>query len=110
MTSNNSLGGNCKTTMMAMISPAMEAFLESLSTLKFANRAKNIKNEARINEDLDEKALLRRYERELKQLRQELQARSRNVVDKRALIEVEEQRKRAEEDKVITTVHHPPRT
>ena len=50
----DSLGGNCKTTMMAMISPAIQAFVESLSTLKFANRAKNIKNEARINEDLDQ--------------------------------------------------------
>ena len=43
----DSLGGNCKTTMMAMISPALEAFTESLSTLKFANRAKHIKNSAR---------------------------------------------------------------
>ena len=34
----DSLGGNCKTTMMCMISPALEAFSESLSTLKFANR------------------------------------------------------------------------
>ena len=32
---------------MAMISPALEAFTESLSTLKFANRAKHIKNTAR---------------------------------------------------------------
>lgn len=40
----DSLGGNCKTTMMAMISPALEAFSEGLSSLKFANRAKNIKN------------------------------------------------------------------
>jgi kinesin family protein 3/17 len=39
--------------MMAMISPAAEAFGESLSTLKFATRAKKIKNEARINEDVD---------------------------------------------------------
>ncbi len=33
---------------------------ESLSTLKFANRAKNIKNEAHVNEDLDQKTLLRK--------------------------------------------------
>ena len=88
-----------------MISPAQEAFLESLSTLKFANRAKNIKNEAKINEDLDEKALLRRYERELKKLRQELQAKSKNVVDKRKLIEVEEQRRRAEQDKMTALMN-----
>jgi len=46
--------------MMAMISPALEALQESLSTLKFANRAKNIKNEAKINEDFDQKSLLRK--------------------------------------------------
>jgi hypothetical protein len=39
--------------MMAMISPANEGFGESISTLKFATRAKKIKNEARINEDVD---------------------------------------------------------
>ena len=60
----DSLGGNCKTTMMAMVSPALDAFSESLSTLKFANRAKNIKNTAEINEDLDQKSLLRKYEKE----------------------------------------------
>jgi kinesin family protein 3/17 len=42
----DSLGGNCKTTMMAMISPSQEAYNESHSTLKFAERAKKIKNVA----------------------------------------------------------------
>src|SRR5205823_643489 len=51
----DSLGGNCKTTMFAMISPALEAFNESTSTLNFANRAKNIQNIARVNEDLGQK-------------------------------------------------------
>ncbi|RLN67078.1 hypothetical protein BBJ29_004998 [Phytophthora kernoviae] len=96
----DSLGGNCKTTMMAMVSPALEAMTESLSTLKFANRAKHIKNEAKVNEDLDQKSLLRKYERELKRLRAELEERSRNVVDKRRLLELDEQRRRAEEDKM----------
>lgn len=49
----DSLGGNCKTTMMAMISPALDAFQETLSSVKFANRAKNIKNQPIINEDVD---------------------------------------------------------
>jgi kinesin family protein 3/17 len=49
----DSLGGNCKTTFMAMISPSIEAFNESISTLKFANRAKNIKNTPIVNQDLD---------------------------------------------------------
>jgi uncharacterized protein (DUF342 family) len=96
----DSLGGNCKTTMMAMISPALEAMLETISTLKFANRAKNIRNEAKVNEDLDQKSLLRKYERELKKLRAELEERSKNVVDKRRLLELDEQRRRAEADKM----------
>lgn len=96
----DSLGGNCKTTMMAMISPALEAMVETISTLKFANRAKNIKNEAKVNEDLDQKSLLRKYERELKLLRSELEERSKNVVDKRRLLELDEHRRRAEADKM----------
>lgn len=46
----DSLGGNCITTLIALISPSSKCFGESLSTLKFANRAKNIKNFAKINE------------------------------------------------------------
>jgi hypothetical protein len=34
----DSLGGNCRTAMVCAVSPAAEAFAESLSTLKFANR------------------------------------------------------------------------
>jgi len=101
----DSLGGNCKTTMMAMVSPAAESFNETLSTLKFANRAKNIKNNARINEDLDEKALLRKYERELKELRRQLAARAQGVVDKRRLLELEEERNKAEMDKMAALEH-----
>ncbi len=55
--------------MFTMISPAPEAFHESLSSLKFAHRAKSIKNRPAINEDLDQKALIRKYENELKKLR-----------------------------------------
>ena len=50
-----------------------------------------IRNEARVNEDLDQKSLLRKYERELKKLRAELEERSKNVVDKRRLLELDDQ-------------------
>lgn len=53
-----------------------------------------------MNEDLDQRSLLRKYERELKQLRQELQTRSRSVTDKRRMLEIENQRRRAEADKM----------
>ena len=58
--------------MMVMVSPAPEAFSETLSTLKFATWAKKIKNDARINEDVDQWALLWKYEQELKKLKNQL--------------------------------------
>ena len=75
----DSLGGNCKTTMIAMVSPASESYSESHQTLKFATRAKKIKNEARINEDVDQRTLLRKYQIELKKLKQELEAKTRSM-------------------------------
>ncbi|OUC44999.1 kinesin motor domain protein, partial [Trichinella nativa] len=54
----DSLGGNTKTIMIACISPADNNYDESLSTLRYANRAKNIRNKPRINEDAKD-ALLR---------------------------------------------------
>ncbi|CAD8134780.1 unnamed protein product [Paramecium octaurelia] len=95
----DSLGGNCKTTMMGMISPAIDAFLETLSSVKFANRAKNIKNKATINEDVDQKALLRKYECELQRLRKELSEKNKTIVDSSKLSQLEEDKKRAEQDK-----------
>jgi kinesin family protein 3/17 len=62
--------------MFAMISPSSDAFGESLSTLKFATRAKKIKNEAKINEDVDQRTLLRKYEVELRKLKMELEDRN----------------------------------
>ena len=47
----DSLGGNTKTVMIANIGPADYNYDETLSTLRYANRAKNIKNKPRINED-----------------------------------------------------------
>lgn len=51
----DSLGGNTRTLMIAAVSPASSNFEESLSTLRYANRAKNIKNKPKIN--MDEKDL-----------------------------------------------------
>ena len=40
----DSLGGNSKTLMIACISPTDRDFMETLNTLKYSNRARNIKN------------------------------------------------------------------
>ena len=45
----DSLGGNSRTLMIACVSPADSNFEETLNTLKYANRAKNIKNKAIVN-------------------------------------------------------------
>ena len=95
----NSLGGNCRTTMIGMISPAECSFSESLSTLNFAKRAKSIKNRAIVNEDIDHNALIRQYENELKKLRRELEEKDRLLRDNNFIMELEEQKKEAERDK-----------
>ena len=69
----DSLGGNTKTIMIAAISPADYNFDETLSTLRYANRAKNIKNKPKVNEDPKD-ALLKEYQDEIKQLKLILQA------------------------------------
>ncbi len=46
----DSLGGNTKTVMVANIGPADWNYDETLSTLRYANRAKNIQNKPKINE------------------------------------------------------------
>lgn len=100
----DSLGGNCVTTLVATVSPSSCAFSESLSTLKFATRAKAVNNAPRVNEEDDgagdNRTLLRRYETELRRLRAELRERARTLVDKRALLELEEGKRRAEADKL----------
>lgn len=64
----DSLGGNTRTLMIACLSPADNNYEESLSTLRYANRAKSIRNRPRINEDPKD-ALLREYQEEIKKLR-----------------------------------------
>ena len=68
----DSLGGNTKTLMIAAISPADYNYDETLSTLRYANRAKNIKNKPKINEDPKD-AMLREFKEEIERLRQALQ-------------------------------------
>mmetsp|Transcript_46333 Transcript_46333/g.79913 ORF Transcript_46333/g.79913 Transcript_46333/m.79913 type:complete len:1029 (-) Transcript_46333:99-3185(-) len=67
----NSLGGNARTTMIAAISPADINYEETLSTLRYANRAKQIKNKAVINEDPNEK-MISQLRAEVEELRRRL--------------------------------------
>ncbi|KAB0801448.1 hypothetical protein PPYR_05802 [Photinus pyralis] len=60
----DSLGGNSKTVMIACVSPSDRDFMETLNTLKYANRARNIKNKVSINQD--------KSSRTIAQLRQQI--------------------------------------
>ncbi|KAJ1370430.1 hypothetical protein KIN20_032150 [Parelaphostrongylus tenuis] len=53
----DSLGGNSRTLMVACVSPSDSDFVETLNTLKYANRAKNIKNKVVANQDKSSKLI-----------------------------------------------------
>ncbi|KAK2588714.1 hypothetical protein KPH14_001604 [Odynerus spinipes] len=69
----DSLGGNARTLMIACISPSDIDAEETLSTLRYAARARCIKNKPIVNEDPKD-ALLRQYQLELQRLRKLLES------------------------------------
>jgi kinesin family protein 3/17 len=71
----DSLGGNTKTIMIAAVSPANYNYDETLSTLRYASRAKFIQNKPKINEDPKD-ALLREYMDEIKKLKMMLEGKA----------------------------------
>jgi len=67
-----SLGGNARTVIVGTITPASGHVDETHSTLKFASRAKEVKNKPQVNEVLSEEALLKKYQNEITTLRRQL--------------------------------------
>lgn len=78
----DSLGGNSKTLMIANIGPASYNWDETLTTLRYANRAKNIHNAPRVNEDPKD-ALIRQYQDEISKLRNILNEKSSKKITKK---------------------------
>jgi hypothetical protein len=68
----DSLGGNTKTVMIANIGPADYNMEETLSTLRYASRAKNIQNKPRINEDPKD-TMIREFQDEIARLKAQLE-------------------------------------
>jgi len=68
----DSLGGNCITTLITMISPCQNFINETLSSLSFSKRAKKIRNRPVINEEIKHQTLIKQYEIQLKNLRNEI--------------------------------------
>lgn len=71
-----SLGGNARTAVICTITPACGHVEESLSTLKFASRAKSIRNTPEVNEVINDEAQLKRYRREIETLKRQVQDRA----------------------------------
>ncbi|KAK3087176.1 hypothetical protein FSP39_002658 [Pinctada imbricata] len=67
----DNLGGNSKTVMVATISPAADNYEETLSTLRYADRAKRIVNHAVVNEDPNAR-IIRELRDEVEELKKQL--------------------------------------
>lgn len=67
-----SLGGRTKTSIIATISPGHKDIEETLSTLDYAHRAKNIQNRPEINQRLARKIVLKEYSEEIDRLKRDL--------------------------------------
>ena len=77
----DSLGGRTKTCIIATVSPAKSNLEETISTLDYAFRAKNIRNKPQINSMISKKTLLKEFTSEIEKLKSELIAtRQRNGV------------------------------
>ncbi|KAF1841521.1 kinesin heavy chain [Cucurbitaria berberidis CBS 394.84] len=77
----DSLGGRTKTCIIATVSPAKSNLEETISTLDYAFRAKNIRNKPQVNQAINKKTLLREFTAEIEKLKSELIAtRQRNGV------------------------------
>lgn len=97
----DSLGGNAKTVMVANVGPASYNVEETLTTLRYANRAKNIKNKPRVNEDPKD-ALLREFQEEiarLKEQQEKLEIEKRAIVEDHSLVAEEKMRLLKEKEK-----------
>ncbi|CBZ53283.1 putative kinesin motor domain-containing protein [Neospora caninum Liverpool] len=69
----DSIGGNCRTCMITNIWPEPQHMEETISTLRFSTRMMRVSNKAVVNVQIDPLSLLRKYEREIRSLKQELQ-------------------------------------
>lgn len=104
----DSLGGNTKTLMIAAVSPASDNYDETMTTLRYASRAKMIKNKPIVNQDPKD-ALLAQYTDEIKKLKELLKnkgqtnmgdgaIRAEDMANLEKLKELEDQNREMEEE------------
>ncbi|GLI60663.1 hypothetical protein VaNZ11_002864, partial [Volvox africanus] len=72
MALKDSLGGNCRTTMVATVNSAQDQLDESISTCRFAQRVAMVRNTVLLNEELDPSLMIRRLKQEVRELKEEI--------------------------------------
>ncbi len=81
----DSLGGNSRTLMIACVSSATDNYFETVNTLKYANRARNIKNQVQVNHDPNGSAAF-----EIVQLKKQVSALKQELLQARAMAHIKQ--------------------
>ncbi|KAH8960223.1 hypothetical protein BDL97_06G121000 [Sphagnum fallax] len=68
----DSLGGNCRTVMIATVTIAQDQLEETISTCRFAQRVAMVSNEVILNEEVDPNLVIKRLKQEIHELKEEL--------------------------------------
>ncbi|KAK3002117.1 hypothetical protein RJ639_021305 [Escallonia herrerae] len=77
----SSLSGHGRVSLICTVTPASSNTEETHNTLKFAHRSKHVEIKASQNKILDEKSLIKKYQKEISTLKQELQQLKRGMMD-----------------------------
>ncbi|CAJ1971901.1 unnamed protein product [Sphenostylis stenocarpa] len=77
----SSLSGHGRISLICTVTPASSSSEETHNTLKFAHRSKHVEIKASQNKIMDEKSLIKKYQREISELKQELQHLKRGMVE-----------------------------
>ncbi|KAF8109511.1 hypothetical protein N665_0095s0079 [Sinapis alba] len=76
----SSLSGHDRVSLICTVTPASSSSEETHNTLKFAHRAKHIEIQAEQNKIIDEKSLIKKYQYEIRQLKEELEQLKQDIV------------------------------
>ncbi|XP_027329853.1 kinesin-like protein KIN-7C, mitochondrial [Abrus precatorius] len=77
----SSLSGHGRISLICTVTPSSSSSEETHNTLKFAHRSKHVEIKASQNKIMDEKSLIKKYQREISELKQELQQLKRGMVE-----------------------------
>lgn len=87
----SSLSGHGRISLICTVTPASSNSEETHNTLKFAHRSKHVEIKASQNKIIDEKSLIKKYQREISCLKQELQQLKRGMMEKPYLIDANQE-------------------